>query len=104
METIWLVVGLIAGSTTIFLFLRPRMLKAEADAIAERTRHEETEQKRQQLEIDLATARVEAQRSRDLSEKVGAANQTITDLEKKCSSMSTSLEERERALADEREQ
>ena len=95
---------MIVGAAVVFLISKPRLAKAEGDVSAERARADDSEKSRQKLEVEVATVRVEANRVGEITEILKGRDLTITELERKCSSMSTSIAEREKALADEREQ
>lgn len=104
MEGLWSVIGLVVGATVAFFIIKPRLGKAETDAAQDRVKAEEAEKSRQKLEVELATLRAEANRVTEITALLNARDLAITDLERRCASMSTSIAERERALAAEREQ
>ncbi len=104
MEGLWSVVALVVGAVAVYLILKPAIAKAESEAASLRVRADEAERARQKLEVDLATARAEAGHAADLRQQIDARNAAISELQTKCASMGTTVEERERALHHEREQ
>jgi DNA recombination protein RmuC len=103
MEALWSVIGFVAGAALLFFIMRPRVAKAEADAAAERMKAEKADEARQRFAVDLAAVKVQADRVTEVTEALKNRELTITNLEKQCSAMSTSIDEREKALVVERE-
>lgn len=104
MEGVWSVIGLIVGIAIVVFIGRPRLQKAEADAIDERRKAEESDKARQKLEIEIAAIKVVAARVEELSDAVTARDEKIGDLQQKLSGMTATIGEREKALREEREQ
>jgi len=103
MEGIWSLLGLAAGAAIVFLIIRPRLIKAESDAAADRTKAEDAERARQKLEVELASVCAAAESAATLAETLKERDQTIISLTGECSSLNTTIGERERALKEERE-
>jgi DNA recombination protein RmuC len=104
MEGLWSVIGIAAGAALVFFILRPRVTKAEAEAAAEREKAGQADSARQKLDVELATVRVEANRAAEVAGALNDRDLTIRDLERQNSAMSTTIAEREAALAAERDQ
>lgn len=90
-------VGLILGVVFAVLMYRSRVANAEKLLSS-------AEAARQRLEVELAAKAVLPERVKELEAKIGQHVQTITDLEIEKASLATRIEERESAVAQEREQ
>jgi DNA recombination protein RmuC len=104
MEGLWSLIGFAAGAALVFFILRSRLTRAEAQLAVERNKTDQAEGARQRLDVDLATARVGANRAAEVAAELKDQGLTIRDLERQNSAMTTSLAEREAALGAERVQ
>jgi len=108
MEAVLIVVGLVVGlgigGVAVYFLIRPRLAKAEADADTQQGKAEEAEGARQKLAVELAGAQVESASVAELKSSLKERDVTITSLEKDRSAMEATIIEREKALAEEREQ
>ena len=98
------VASFLAGAFIVLLVLKPRISQVEANAAAERARAERSDADRHQTEIELAGLRPELGRITQLQLDAENVNAEIVALERKCASLEATIEERDKALTQEREQ
>src|SRR6202044_1303946 len=90
MDALLIVIGVILGGCVTLLTLKPKLSRVEAESAAYRIKAEDTERVRQRLDVELSGVRVEAKRITEMTAILKERDLTITDLERRCSSLSTS--------------
>lgn len=99
-----LFIGSLLGALTHYFFTKPHIIKVEAESVTSTEKAALAEKERQKIDLELAAVRVKAERVDEVSNLLSEKDGQITSLQIKNSSLLTSIEEREKALSEERTQ